>query len=267
MKNRQIFSCRKGGREMNIQWNAEKYTSDFSFVYQYGSAVTELIEADPGSAVLDLGCGNGALSKTLKDKGYVVTGIDASADQLAIAREKYPDISFCQADAADFSLPEPVDVVFSNAVFHWIDKEKQPQMLKCVREGLKEGGQFVFEMGGYGNNQRIHKALAEAFARHGYGYTNPFYFPSVGEYASLLEREGFQVRYALLFDRPTELKGENGLADWIRMFVKRPFSVVSSGEEQNAIIEEAAEGLRGQLCQSGIWYADYVRLRMRAVKN
>ena len=139
-------------------------------------------------------------------------------------------------------------------------------MLKCVREGLKEGGQFVFEMGGYGNNQRIHKALAEAFARHGYGYTNPFYFPSVGEYASLLEREGFQVRYALLFDRPTELKGENGLADWIRMFVKTPFSLIEREAERAELIRQAAEGLRGALYKNGRWYADYVRLRMKAVK-
>ncbi len=252
---------------MNIQWNAGKYTSDFSFVYQYGNAVTELIEAEPGSTVLDLGCGNGALSKALQDKGFVVTGIDASADQLGIAREKYPDIPFYQADAADFSLPEPVDAVFSNAVFHWIDADRQPQMLRCVYRALKEGGQFVFEMGGYGNNRLIHGALAEAFAEHGYEYRNPFYFPSIGEYASLLEDAGFQVRYAILFDRLTELKGENGLADWSRMFVKTPFAAVGNEAEREEIIGQAAERLRGQLCRDGVWYADYVRLRMRACKN
>ncbi len=55
---------------MNIIWNAEKYTSDFSFVHQYGNNVVELIDAAAGSSVLDLGCGNGALTKVLYDKGY-----------------------------------------------------------------------------------------------------------------------------------------------------------------------------------------------------
>ena len=264
----EAINAEQGARKkMNIQWNAGKYTSDFSFVYQYGNAVTELIEADTGSTILDLGCGNGALSKALKDKGFIVTGMDASADQLAVAREKYPDIPFYQADAADFCLDEPVDVVFSNAVFHWIDADRQPQMLRCVHRALKESGQFVFEMGGCGNNRMIHEALAEVFSEHGYAYSNPFYFPSIGEYASLVEKEGFQVKYALLFDRMTELKGENGLSDWIRMFVKTPFAVVASEAEQERIIEQAVERLRGQLCRDGVWYADYVRLRMRAVKN
>lgn len=54
---------------MNITWDADKYTADFSFVHQYGNSVTELIDADKGSSVLDLGCGNGALTKTLQEKG------------------------------------------------------------------------------------------------------------------------------------------------------------------------------------------------------
>ena len=54
---------------MNIDWDADKYTSDFSFVHQYGNSVMELINTDKNSTILDLGCGNGALSKVLHDKG------------------------------------------------------------------------------------------------------------------------------------------------------------------------------------------------------
>ena len=139
---------------MNIQWDAEKYTADFSFVHQYGSGVAELIDGERGAKVLDLGCGNGALSKALRDRGYVVTGLDASKELLEIARTNYPDIPFIQGDATDFSLPEPVDVVFSNAVLHWIDREWQGALLRCVYRALRDRGQFVFEMGGCGNNRR-----------------------------------------------------------------------------------------------------------------
>ena len=65
---------------MNIEWNAEKYTEDFSFVHQYGNDVADLIDLKTGSTVLDLGCGNGALTEQLKNKGFHVIGIDASEE-------------------------------------------------------------------------------------------------------------------------------------------------------------------------------------------
>ena len=251
---------------MNIKWDADKYTADFSFVHQYGNSVIELIDADKGSFVLDLGCGNGALTKTLQDKGCLVKGLDASKELLDIAKKKYPDIDFIQGDAADFTLSEPVDVVFSNAVFHWISKDRQQDMLKCVYNALNKNGQFVFEFGGHGNNQKIHRALAETFAKHGYCYDMPFYFPTIGEYAALLENTGFEVQYAVFFDRPTELKGENGLKDWINMFVKTPFSVVKTEQEKETIADKAVEALRDDLLMNGKWYADYVRIRMKAIR-
>lgn len=251
---------------MNIDWDASKYTLDFSFVHQYGKSVVDLIDADRNSTILDLGCGNGALSKTLKDKGYIVKGIDASKELLDIAKKNYPDIEFIQADATSFSLHEPVDVVFSNAVFHWIDKERQQDMVRCVYNALKANGQFVFEFGGYGNNQLIHDALAEIFSEYKYAYKMPFYFPTISEYSTLLEGTGFSVKYAILFDRPTELKGENGLKDWIKMFVKTPFTVVGNEDVKEAMIDKAVDNLRDVLYKDGKWYADYVRIRMKAIK-
>lgn len=251
---------------MNIKWDADKYTKDFSFVHQYGNAVAELIDCEKGSALIDLGCGNGTLTKALQEKGYRVTGMDSSEELLETAREKYPDIPFIRADATDFSVTETVDAVFSNAVFHWIDREKQADMLACVHRALKEKGQFVFEFGGHGNNALIHGTLAEVFSEYGYEYRMPFYFPTIGEYAALVEQAGFQVRYAVLFDRPTVLKGSDGLKEWIHMFVKTPFATVDDGEREG-IICKAVERLRDTLYREDCWYADYVRIRMKAVKG
>ena len=251
---------------MDQIWNAKKYSSDFSFVYEYGNDVIGLIEAQNVHSVLDLGCGNGALTHALADQGFAVTGLDASSEMLEQARRSYPDISFIQADAADFALDTPVSAVFSNAVLHWINREKQPNMMRCVFRSLQEGGQFVFEMGGSGNNALIHAALAEVFAERGYPYKMPFYFPTIGEYATLLEAAGFTVRYALLFDRPTPLRGEDGLAGWIKMFLGSPFSIVKENEREG-IISEAVRRLKDKLFRDGVWYADYVRLRMKAAKE
>lgn len=128
-------------------------------------------------------------------------------------------------------------------------------------------GSLCLSLAAAKNNRLIHEALAGVFAEHQYPYNHPFYFPTIGEYASRLESAGFRVIYAILFDRMTELKGENGLKDWIHMFVKTPFSVVKSKAEQEVMIDAAVKRLQEKLYRNGKWYSDYVRLRMKAVKE
>lgn len=250
---------------MNIKWDAKKYTDDFSFVHEYGNDLIKLLTLGESKTILDLGCGNGALTQTLYDLGMDVIGMDSSAELLKVAKENHPKLKFMQADATNFKLNEKVNAVFSNAVFHWIEQDKQKQMLECVYEALQENGQFVFEFGGHGNNALIHEGLKEEFNRQGLQYQRPFYFPTIGAYTSLLEEVGFKVQYAILFNRMTELKGENGLADWIKMFVKTPFEMMND-LQKISIIHNTVEDLKHKLYAKGIWHADYVRIRCKAMK-
>lgn len=250
---------------MNIQWNAEDYTQNFSFVHEYGSQLLSLIDGR-GLSVLDLGCGNGALTAKLAQAGFQVQGLDASPELLEAARRSHPKLTFRQGDAVNFQVPVPFDVVFSNAVLHWIDREKQDATLRCVNRALKPGGQFVLELGGYGNNALIHGALERTFTRRGLTYRMPFYFPTVGQYAARLEAAGFKVTDAHLFDRPTPLNGPDGLYDWLCMFIKTPFAGIDTAQRET-MMQEAVESLRRTLLQDGVWFSDYVRLRCKAVKE
>lgn len=250
---------------MNVTWDARGYERDFSFVPSYGEDVIDLIDVRPGEKCLDLGCGNGTLTASLRDRGLDAFGVDASPEMLALARKSHPDLRFVEGDAMSFTLERPVDVVFSNAVLHWIDRDRHPEALARVAAALRPGGQFVFECGGHGCGARIHAALAREFESRGLAYELPFYFPTVGEYAPLVEAAGMRVTHALLFDRPTQLKGPDGMADWIRMFVQRPFEGMAP-ELAAQIISAAVDSLAHELLRDGTWYADYVRLRMRAVK-
>lgn len=214
--------------------------------------------------MIDIGCGSGALTDKLSKMGFRTLGVDASADMLELAAKNYPELNFVQGDACSFLPEEPADAVFSNAVFHWIDGQRQQGMMKNIADMLKPGGQLVFEFGGRGCAQNVHSTLESIFQHRGYDYRRVFYFPTVGEYAPVVENAGLSVRYAVLFDRPTQLSGS--LGDWIRMFVKEPFCGIGEKEKEE-IIAQTEKQLEDKLFRNGKWYVDYVRIRMSAYKT
>src|SRR5439155_9748074 len=138
-----------------------------------------------------------------------------------------------------------------------------------VLRALKPGGRFVAEMGGKGNTATIVEAIYRSLEEVGVGreqIRNPWYFPSIGEYASLLERAGFEVRLMQLFDRPTPLDDcPNGAADWVRMF-GGDFLAAVSPDRRERFMERVNELTRPLLCRDGRWLADYRRLRFVAVR-
>ena len=146
-----------------MKWNAKQYEQQFQFVPSYGEELLGLLTVKPGSRVIDLGCGNGALTGKLAEAGYDVTGVDASPEMLALARKNHPGIPFILADAASYRPDHPADAVFSNAMMHWVPKARQDTLLQNVAASLRTGGEFVFEMGGRGNNALIHGTLGDLF--------------------------------------------------------------------------------------------------------
>ncbi|KAM3090622.1 hypothetical protein ACKFKF_34575, partial [Phormidesmis sp. 146-12] len=93
-----------------------------------------------------------------------------------------------------------------------------------------------------------------------------WYFPSIAEYTTRLEQHGFDVTYAVLFDRPTPLTGEDGLANWLQMFASR-FLEKLSDEARLQVIQSVEQELRPILYKTDHWTADYRRLRIIAVKR
>lgn len=249
---------------MNIDWNAAEYHSNFSFVYKYGEELTGLFTLKKGSRVADVGCGNGVLTQKLRTMGYDAFGIDNSAEMIALAKRNAPDMHFIRADATQFTLEEPADGIFSNAVFHWIDDHDL--LAQNLARNLRTGGELVCEFGGKGCAEAVHGALEDIFAERGLKYRRTFNFKSIGEFAPVLERHGLVPTYCTLFPRPTlQAEGESGLKNWILTFLKEPFAGIEAGERED-IIAEAERRLRPALCKDGQWYIDYMRIRIKAVK-
>lgn len=249
---------------MKNNWDSDNYTDNFQFVHKYGEELINFLTVPEGSFVVDLGCGNGVLTQALSEKGFRTLGIDASETMLEKAKNLHPELHFKLDDACEFRLDEKADAVFSNAVFHWIDNHDS--LIENISANLKPGGELVLGFGGKGCADTVHKALETAFSDNGLKYVNCFNFRSIGEFAPILERHGFRVEYAVLFDRPTEQRGENGLENWINMFITSAFEGIDINIKEK-VIAQTAELCRPKLYIKGNWYIDYVRIRIKAVKQ
>ena len=223
----------------------------------------ELLSPKTGERILDLGCGTGHLTATIAAAGAEVTGLDSSISMIAQARQNFPGLKFSLADARNFRFDEPFDAVFSNAALHWI--HDAGAVVKCVVAALRPGGRFVLEMGVQGNVGRIRHAIEAALTEAGRSSKCPWFYPSAGEYASLLESHGFEVRMAQTFDRWTKLEHpERGLREWFEMFAGTYFEGVPAAEREN-MLRTIEERLHPELYRDGFWWADYRRLRVESV--
>lgn len=248
-------------------WQTDLYDSKLDYVSELGKGVVELLNPKSGEKILDLGCGTGDLAHLISRSGAVVIGMDLSTQMIEAAKGKFPEINFYVGNAENFKLFEQVDAVFSNAALHWMKNPRE--VIKCVWNVLNKGGRFVAEFGGKGNVENVIKATGKVLDKD-YGIDvsklNPWYFPSIAEYSTLLEQQGFQVAYAIHFDRPTKMKdGENGLNLWLTGSVD-DFFIGFSVEEKMKVIEKISTEARNQIFKDGSWYIDYKRIRIMAIK-
>lgn len=231
-------------------WNAGGYDQNARFVSDLGAPVLDLLAAQSGERILDLGCGDGALTAKIPGR---VTGVDQSPSMVESAVARGLDARL--ADMHAFDLGERFDAVFTNAVLHWT--KNIDAVLASVARHLKPGGRFVGEFGGFGNVAAIETAWRAVT-----GTSARSYYPTPAEFAARLEAAGFRCDSAQLIPRPTPLP--TGMRKWIETF--RLYTIADKPPaEQEELIGRAEALLRPSLCdQSGGWIADYVRLRFHA---
>jgi trans-aconitate methyltransferase len=241
-------------------WSSDGYARNARFVTDLGTPVLELLAPRPGEHILDVGCGDGVLTKKIADLGCNVVGIDSSADFVASARNL--GLTIVEASASYMEFDSQFDAVFSNAALHWM--KDADAVVGRVARALRPHGRFVAEMGGHGCVKTIVSALTEELDRRGYdGHAaNPWYFPTIEDYGGRLSAAGFDLRHIALIPRRTPLPGD--VMGWLTTFCGSFTAVLPAGDRTD-YLECVRDRIKPDLCDAtGKWTADYVRLRFAA---
>jgi SAM-dependent methyltransferase len=246
-------------------WSPTDYAANAAFVPALGGPALELLAPQPGELILDVGCGDGALTQKIVDAGARVIGLDASPEMVEAARARGVDAFVADAQALDLAEQAArfgqFDAAFSNAALHWmLDPDAVASGIHAV---LKPSGRFVGEMGGIGNIATLRAGIREELTERSYPVPDddPQWYPSAEEFVRLYACAGFVQINAQLIPRPTPLP--SGVVGWVKTFRAGWLDVaqvpVEARDEIAAAIEQRLQPRLQQ--EDGSWIADYVRLR------
>lgn len=178
-------------------WDAGTYDRISGPQLVWAREQLERLELTGDEVVLDAGCGSGRVTLELVQRvprGRVYA-VDASASMVAHARSALVERAtvLCQ-DLIDLDLPEPVDVVFSNATFHWIPDHDA--LFRALHSSIKPGGRLVAQCGGIGNIDAFRidadaVAAEEPFKRWFADWRRPWNYATAAVTTQRLERAGF----------------------------------------------------------------------------
>lgn len=245
------------------QWLAGQYAENGRFISELGIELLDWLRPAAGERILDAGCGDGYVTERIAASGARTLGIDASPDMVAATRARGLDADVHDLTALPFD--GEFDAVFSNSVFQWIPNPAAAAA--GISRALKPGGRFVCDVAALGNLAAVLTAMtAVSDANDGdAALANPFYSPSAAGFGDLLAHHGLTVERIELQPRFTPMQSD--LWGWIET-IFTPF-VEQFGPDRRVdirrqVLELLAPVLRDE---AGNWYADHVRLRVRAIRT
>lgn len=192
------------------EWDAETYDQVSDPQFTWGMEVLGRLELRGDETVVDAGCGSGRVAEQLLARlpeGHLIA-VDGSEAMIEKARERLGEgTDYLVADLAELALPDPVDLVFSTATFHWLlDHDRLFGRLHAV---LKPGGRLVAQCGGEGNVARHAQAIVAAASRPEFGQhfdaaNSLWNFAGAEETEARLRAAGFIEAHCWLEPKPLQ---------------------------------------------------------------
>jgi trans-aconitate 2-methyltransferase len=256
----------------NTYWDAETYDRIGTPMRRWAQQVIEDLHLRGDETVLDAGCGSGSVTLDLRARlpRGTIYAVDASAEMIEqlrrrLATDGVTGVVPIHASLTDFSLPEPVDRVFSNAVFHWIPDDAA--LFSSLYHATRPGGRLRAQCGGAGNNARVLDAVAAVrreprFAAHLGDFRDSKRYRTAEEATVALERAGWRNVRARLWAVPVPFDSPDDGARYVRAILLRDHVARLPEEERDgyarAVVDET-------IARHGAPYvADYVRLDLWA---
>jgi SAM-dependent methyltransferase len=169
-----------------IRW--ARYPGHDSYWRYHRDQFLELLPS-PGRRTVDIGCGEGRLTRHLKELGHQIVGIDASPSMVAAARESDPSMDIRMADVAALPLDDAsADLAVAFMSLHDIDA--MPLAVREIARILKPGGKLCFAIVHPLNSAgRFERQTADAhFVVEG-DYLRPF------RYSEAVDRNGLAMTF------------------------------------------------------------------------
>jgi trans-aconitate 2-methyltransferase len=243
-------------------WDAISYNRVSDPQLQWAREQLERVTLRGDEMVLDAGCGSGRVTALIADlipRGRVY-GVDVAPAMVRFARQALDERAIVLwQDLLELELPEPVDLVFSNATFHWI--ADHDALFAALFKALAPGGKLVAQCGGRGNIDAFRRTADEVatghpvFAEYFAGWQGPWNYASDAETAERLKRAGFVEVSCWLEPRsvtPEDPRAFVRTVCLVRHLDRLPEQ--RRGEFIDAVLERSPEPL----------VLDYVRLNMTA---
>jgi trans-aconitate 2-methyltransferase len=246
---------------MTRDWDAASYDRVSTPHVEWANILLDRLDLGGDETVLDAGCGSGKVTLMLLERlphGNVIA-VDQAPSMVEHAREALDGrASVLQADLTELQLEEPVDIVFSSAVFHWI--ADHDRLFAGVFGALRAGGRLVAQCGGEGNVEHFHDAARAVGATAPYAdylaaWTGPWNFAGAVETAARLERAGFCEVETWLEPYPVS---PDDPEDYLR--------TVCLGYHLEQLPEELRDGYVSAVLERAGGHLDYVRLNIIASK-
>jgi len=202
----------------NSGWKPQAYASYSTGQELWAKELIEKLGLEGKESILDIGCGDGKITNYLKEStsGDVV-GIDLSEEMIAYAQIQFPNLQFMQMDAQKLSFVEEFDVVFSNAVLHWVRDHKA--VIQGIYKALKPNGKMILQMGGKGNAKKVFTSLEnviEEYAEYFDGFSSPYTFYSDVQYLEILQNTGYKQFQAKLIEKDMVHESVDAFSGWLK---------------------------------------------------
>ena len=208
----------------------------------------------PDAAILDVGCGTGRVTEALLalvPRGRVLA-FDASQEMVDLARARLGDrAEVWRADVLDLALAQPVDVVVSNAVLHWV--RDHDALWPRLAGALRGGGRLEIQCGGKGNIAAVREVI-DAVAPDLAGWS-PWVFAGPEETETRLRAAGFDEIRCWLQNKPTRPEDVDA---FVRTSILPAHLARLPAERREAFAAAVVARVRAPL--------DYVRLNVSAVR-